>query len=62
MASKSRMGQSSNYLSQWIFWVCLLFEDVKQRTRTIDSVALRITYPLDDTRAFQPFDCAAVLS
>jgi hypothetical protein len=35
-----------------------LFEDIKQSTRAIDSIALRIAYPFDNTRAFQPFDCA----
>jgi hypothetical protein len=35
-----------------------LFEDIQESSRAIDSVALRITYPFDDTRTFQSFDGA----
>jgi hypothetical protein len=36
------------------------FEDIQERSRAVDSVALRIAYSFHDTRTFQSFDgCTA---
>src|SRR5580692_9280507 len=35
-----------------------LFEDIQERSRAIDSVALRIAHPFYDLRAFESFDGA----